>query len=92
MPVLVVSPTAMVSVLAALSVKSPASAFVPGMADTMTVVAALDGCESVAVTAADPGFVPSCSSMRDGVRTSVTAGAASSSSMVSVTWDGAAIV
>ena len=82
-PVLVTSPAAMVSVLAALSVKSPATAFIPGMADTVTVVATIAGCESVAVTAADPGFVPSCSSMRDGVSASVTAGAASLSFSVS---------
>ena len=85
-PVLVVAPAAMVSVVAVLSVKSVPD---PGEADTVSVTASLDAPDSVAVTVLDPGFVPSCSSIVAGDRTSVTSGNASSSVMVSVTSDGA---
>ena len=55
-PVLAVAPAAMVSVLLVESVKSPATAGETAAADTVTVTAALDAADSVAVTVLDPPF------------------------------------
>ena len=60
-----------------------ATAFVPGAADTVTSVAALDGWESVAVTTAC--VVVPLSPIAEGDNDNVTVGASSSSAMVSVT-------
>ena len=78
-PVLVVAPAAMVSVFVLDRLKSVAAAFVPAVAATVSVTVLLDARFSVAVTVADPGFVPSCSAMAAGLSTSVTVGAPSSS-------------
>ena len=81
-PVLVVSPAAMVSVVP-FCVKSPATAGLTGVADIVMVVSALDARFIVAVTVVE--LSAPLSSMVEGVRTSVTVGVDSSSSMVSVT-------
>ena len=65
-----------------LSSKSPAAAFVPAAADTVTVVAAPDAASSSAVTVADVCVPLSSIVVRD--RISVTAGASSSSVIVPV--------
>ena len=78
-PVLLTCPAAMVRVVP-VCVKSPATATLPGAADTVIVTAELDECESVAATVATPPF----SETDDGDRESVTDGAASSSSSVNV--------
>ena len=49
-PVLVVAPAAIVSTGLLLNVKSPATAFAPGVAETVIVVAAVDARVKVAVT------------------------------------------
>ena len=51
---------------------------------TVTVVAALDGCDNVAVTAVEPPF----SGIEEDANDNATVGAASSSAMVNVTIDG----
>ena len=84
-PVLTVAFAAKVSVVAALSVKSPADAFAPAAAATVTVTAADDCRSSTAVTVATPPF----SEIGDGDGTSVTCGV-SSSVMVRVSSDGLA--
>ena len=78
-PVLVVPPAAMVSVVP-LRVKSPITAGFTGAAETATVVAWLDGWSRVAVTVLDP---PS-SEIEVGASTSVTTGVASLSASVTV--------
>ena len=77
-PVLLVSPAAIVSVLLVDSVKSPLTAGLTGAADTVTVVAALETADSVAVTVLSPPF--SGIELFDSARVSV--GVASSSVMV----------
>ena len=72
-PVLAVSPAATVSIVP-VCVKSPATAGDTADADTMTVVSASDGCDSVAVTRVTPPF----SEIDVGASTSVTAGTSSS--------------
>ena len=87
LPVLVVSPAAIVSfVRLDSSVKSSATAPAPAAAATVTVTASLDAPESVAVTAATPLLSP----IDVGDSPSVTVGSVSSSSSVNVTFDGAA--
>ena len=83
-PVLEVLPAAIVSSLFVDIVKSPATAGLTALAETVTVTAALDAPDSVAVTVLDPPF----SEIEDGVSTSVTVGAPSSSVMVSVWFEG----
>ena len=78
-PVLAVCPAAMVSVFAFDSVKSPAPAFVPAEAATVSVTAALDARSSVAVTVAAPPF----SEIDEDDSASVATGVASSSVRVS---------
>ena len=85
-PVLAVSPAAMVSTAFGLRAKSPAAALAPADADTVIVVSAPDGCESVAVTRETPPF----SGIDAGFRTRAAVGVASSSAMVSITGGGAA--
>ena len=85
-PVLVVSPDAIVNLSALDNVKSPETAPAPAAAATVTVTAALAPPESVAVTV----DTPLLSETDDGDRTSVTVGGPSSSSIVNVTLDGAA--
>ena len=71
-PLLVVAPAAMVSVFAVLSAKSPAAAFAPADAATVTVVSAVHALSSVAVTVA---VLPvPLSSMVEAERASVTTG------------------
>ena len=84
-PALVVEPAAIVNVFALDSVKSVPD---PGDADTVSVTAALDTPDSVAVTV--DTFDAPLSSIDDDDNASVTVGVASSSVMVSVTLDGAA--
>ena len=79
-PALVVDPAAMVSVAAVLNVKSAAAARVPAAAATVTVTAALDAPDSVAVTVE----IPPSSAIEDGVSTSATVGSVSLSVRVSV--------
>ena len=81
-PVLVVEPAATVSVFALDSAKSAATAPVPAAAPTVTVTASLDALESVAVTVETPPL----SEIDDGDNASLTVGAPSSSSIVSVRW------
>ena len=83
-PVPVVEPAPIVSV-DPLSVKSPETAGDTGVAETVTVTASLDGPLSVAVTVLTPPF----SLIEDGLSTSATVGAPSSSVIVSVRSDGA---
>ena len=83
-PLLVVDPAAIVSVLSALNVKSPFAAFVPAVADTVIVVAALDVPLNFAVTVVTP---PS-SEIDAGDRTKDTVGVPSSSVIVSVSSEG----
>ena len=78
-PVPVVEPAPIVSV-DPLSVKSPETAGDTGVAETVTVTASLDGPLSVAVTVLTPPF----SLIEDGLSTSATVGAPSSSVIVSV--------
>ena len=78
-PVLVVSPDAIVNLSALDNVKSPATAPAPADAPTVTVTAALDTSESVAVTV----DTPLLSETDDGDSTSATVGNASSSVSVS---------
>ena len=78
-PALVVDPAAMVSVVAVLNVKSAATARVPAVAAAVTVTAALDGPDSVAVTVETP---PS-SAIEAGVSTRSTVGSVSLSVRVS---------
>ena len=85
-PVLVVSPDAIVNLSALDNVKSPAAAPAPAAAPTVTVTAALDTPESVAVTVDTPPL----SETDDGDNASVNVGSASSSVSVKVTLDGAA--
>ena len=87
-PVLVVSPDAIVNLSVLDNVKSPAAVSAPGAADTVTVTAALDTPESVAVTVA--AFDVPLSSIVADDNASVTVGNASSSVSVSVALDGAA--
>ena len=77
-PVLVVAPAATVSVFAPDSVKSPATAGDTADAETVIVVAALDGCERVAVTVE----TAPASEINAGATIIVTSGAASSSVIV----------
>ena len=63
--------------------KSPDTAGLTGLAETVTVTAALAAVDSIAVTVLDPPL----SEIEDGVNTSVTIGA-SSSVMVSVLFPG----
>ena len=81
-PALAVDPAAMVRVVASDKAKSPATAPVPATAcaDTVSVAASLDGCESAAVTVATPPF----SDTDDGDRASAAVGKASSSVIVPV--------
>ena len=83
-PVLVVAPAAIDSVLAVERLKSPATAGLTAVAETVTVTAWLDALDNVAVTVLDPPF----SEIEDGLRTSVTVGVLSSSVMVSVWFEG----
>ena len=83
-PLLVVDPAAIVSVVVLDSVKSPSAAFVPAVADTVIVVAALDALLNFAVTVVTP---PS-SEIDVGDRTKDTVGSPSSSVIVSVASDG----
>ena len=76
----------MVRVLAALSAKSAATAWVPAAAATVSVTAALDGRFSVAVTVA----TPPASEIAAGDRISDACGVASSSAMVTSTPAGSA--
>ena len=78
---LVVAPAAMVSVVFDVTKTSPDTAGDTADADTVTVVASLDGRSRVADTALSPAF----SEMVAGERTSVTTGAGSSSSRVTST-------
>ena len=78
-PVLLVAPAAMLSVFSLDRLKSPATAFVPAAAATVSVTASLDARFRLAVTVADPATAPSCSSIVSGLRASVTVGVASSS-------------
>ena len=78
-PVLLVAPAAMLSVVVLDRLKSPAAAFVPAAAATVSVTASLDARFRLAVTVAFPGFVPSCSSIVSGLSASVAVGAPSSS-------------
>ena len=87
-PVLVVSPDAIVNVSALDNVKSAATAPVPAAAPTVTVTAALDVLSSVAVTVDTPPL--SETDVDDSP--SVTVGGPSSSRIVSVTLDGAAML
>ena len=74
-PVLAVCPAAIVSVSALDRLKSPATAPVPGAAETVTVTASLDLTDSVAVTV----DTPPVSEIDADDRTSATVGNASSS-------------
>ena len=81
-PVLAVAPSAMVSTLVELSVKSPSTVLLPdaGAADTVIVVTSPDGRSSLAVTVETlPAPV---SLITAGVSTSVATGAGSSSVIV----------
>ena len=69
----------MLSVFVLDRLKSPAAAFVPAAAATVSVTASLDARFNVAVTVAFPGFVPSCSSIVSALSASVAVGVASSS-------------
>ena len=80
-PVLVVAPAAIVSVVAVLSVKSPDTAGDTAAAATVSVVAAVVRCESVAVTVETP---PS-SEIESGVSTSDAVGVGSLSVVVTDT-------
>ena len=82
-PVLVVSPAAIVSVVP-LCLKSPDTAGETGVAETVTVADSPDAALRVAVTVLTPPF----SLIEDGVSTRLTAGAPSSSVIVSVCGDG----
>ena len=73
-PVLVVEPAKMFSVVAVLSEKSPDTAGDTAAADTVTVVASLAALSSVAVTVATPPF----SEIDDADNASVTTGLSSS--------------
>ena len=86
-PVLAVAPAAMVSTALLLSVKSEAWAGASGTTETVTLVSAPDGWSSDAVTVDTPPSSPIKALDSD----SVTVGAASSSSSVSVTSAGPAI-
>ena len=87
-PVLVVSPDAIVNLSALDNVKSPETAPAPAAAETVTVTAALDVLSSVAVTVETP--LLSETDVDDSP--SVTVGGPSSSRIVSVTLDGAAML
>ena len=78
-PLLTVSPAAMVSVFAVLSAKSPSAAFVPAAAVIVTFVSAVHALSSFAVTVAVLS-VP-LSSMVEAERASVTTGG-----LTTVTW------
>ena len=78
-PVLVVEPAAIVSSVALDRLKSPAAAFAPAAAATVSVTASLDPWFSTAVTVLFPGFVPSCSSIVAGLNASIAVGVTSSS-------------
>ena len=75
-PALAVLPAGIVSTRRLLRAKSPAAAFVPGVADTVTVVSAVDARSRLAVTAAE--FEAPLSEMDGGESDSVTAGRSSS--------------
>ena len=79
----------MVSVALLLSRKSPATAFAPAAAETVTVVCWLDARSRLAVTVAELVAPLSAIELRD--RVSVTRGAASSSVIVNVTDEGCVI-
>ena len=83
-PVLIVRPAGTIST-DPVCVKSAPAAYIPAAADTVSVVGALDGCESLALTTADPPF----SEILAGDGTSVAVGGSSSSRKVSVTAGGA---
>ena len=85
-PVLVVSPAAMVSVLLPVTVKSAPTAGDTAIVDTVSLTASLDGPLNVAVTVADPPF----SEIEAGLRTSDTVGVASSSVIVRTWSEGSA--
>ena len=74
-PVLAVAPAASVNVLADDSVKSSACAFVPAVADTVSVTASLDAPLRRAVTVVVPPF----STIDAGIRFRATVGVGSSS-------------
>ena len=84
-PVLVVAPAAMVSVVPA-CVKSPETAGDTGAEETVRITAWLDTAPSVAVTVVAPAF----SLMEEALRARETVGVSSSSVIVSVWSDGAA--
>ena len=83
-PVLTVRPAGTIST-DPVCVKSDPAAYIPAAADTVIVVGALDGCESVAVTVA----IPPDSEIEAGETASAAVGASSSSRMVSVAEGGA---
>ena len=86
-PVLVVTPGAMVSTVSPLSVKSPLTAFAPAAADTVIRTAVLAARLRLAVTVATPPF----SAIDAGSSVNAASGTASSSLMVSVASDGSVI-
>ena len=83
-PVLLVAPDAIVSRLFVDRLKSPDTAGLTALAETVTDTAALEAPDSVAVTVLTPPF----SEIEVGLSTSVTVGVASSSVMVSVWFAG----
>ena len=83
-PVLAVAPAAIVRTLSVDRLKSPATAGLTALAETVTVTAALDACDSAAVTVLTPPF----SEIEVGLSDSVTVGVLSSSVMVSVWFEG----
>ena len=85
-PVLVVAPAARVSVVVALRVKSPDTAGDTAVAATVSVVASVVGCDSVAVTVDTSPF----SRIDGGMSTRAAVAVASSSASVSVASAGAA--
>ena len=85
-PVLVLSPAATASTVVPLRVKSSSCVGDTGVADTVIVVSSLDGRSRVAVTV----LSPASSEIDAGVRTRVTTGAGSSSTMVTVSPDAGA--
>ena len=88
-PLLLVAPAAMVSVVLLLRLKSPFAVFAPAAAETVTVVCWLDARSRLAVTVAELVAPLSAIDVRDSA--SVTVGVASSSVIVSVTAAGCVI-
>ena len=81
-PLLLVLPAAMVSVVLLFSLKSPFAVFAPAAAETVTVVCWLDARSRLAVTVAELVAPLSAIELRDSAR--VTVGVASSSVIVPV--------